>query len=448
MEDQPGARPQRTPLSTEDARILALETGVIRGHVLKVLVLEDTGEPLSVKGLRRQLAERLSVGDRWRDRLVPEPSVASGFAWQPDPDFDVARHVAAVPGEGVLDEAGLRGVIADSMRQPLARDRPLWTVQVVPRLADGRSALLWKVHHSLADGITMMRVGARLLWTGDEPPPSGGPAAPSAAGAAKQLRAGARLVRVVGYRGLFVREFRRVWGRSPLAGEVGPERAAAWTGCDLATLRALGGAVRPHATINDVLLAAVSGSLRGWMLARGRAPRVMKVMVPVSMHAAGGADREGNQDSFLLVRLPLGESDPVARLTAIARATGRRKNRHDARAIYALRDSLSHAPPVLQRRVQHLVQGPREYSLSISNVPGPRAPISVLGRHVEELSSFAEVAPHHGLRVSAVSLEGRLYVGLLADPGLVPDLGELAGGIDAELRLLEERLNRPAAAAR
>jgi hypothetical protein len=162
------------------------------------------------------------------------------------------------------------------------------------------------------------------------------------------------------------------------------------------------------------------------------------------MHQAGDDDRDGNEDSFLLVRLPLAETDPVARLTAIVRETRLRKNRHDARAIYALGSSLSRAPAPVQRRLQHLLQGPHEYSLSISNVPGPRGPISVLGRHVAAVYSFAEVAPHHGLRIAAVSLEGGLYLGLLADPRLVPDLDELTVGIDAELQLLHDRLLRSA----
>jgi hypothetical protein len=166
----------------------------------------------------------------------------------------------------------------------------------------------------------------------------------------------------------------------------------------------------------------------------------MKAQVPVSMHRAGGEDREGNQDSFLLVRLPLKEPDPVARLAAVARATSRRKTRHDAGAIYALRDFLAHAPAATQRRLQHLVQGPHEYSVSVSNVPGPRGPVSVLGRHVEAMYSFAEVAPDHGLRIAAVSLEGGLHLGLLADPHLVPDLDELARGVDVEVRLLRDRL--------
>jgi hypothetical protein len=431
-------------LAEEDARILALETGPIRGHTLKVLVLEQTEDPLSAQDLRQQMGERLSDEGRWRERLVADPGAASGLAWAPDPDFDVARHVDEADTGGAATHDGLRGVIADVMREPLARDRPLWAVQVVPHLADGRSAVLWKVHHCLADGETVMRAGPRLLWTEEQSGMPGTPPARPAPGPAKQLRAGARLARVIGYRGLVAREFDWVWGLSPLAGDVGAERAAAWTGCDLALLRAIGASARPHATVNDLLLAAVSGSLRGWLRAGGRSPRTMKAQVPVSMHQAGDDDRDGNEDSFLLVRLPLAETDPVARLTAIVRETRLRKNRHDARAIYALGSSLSRAPAPVQRRLQHLLQGPHEYSLSISNVPGPRGPISVLGRHVAAVYSFAEVAPHHGLRIAAVSLEGGLYLGLLADPRLVPDLDELTVGIDAELQLLHDRLLRSA----
>jgi diacylglycerol O-acyltransferase len=404
-----------------------------------VLVLEDTGNPISVEGLRQQLAERLSQEERWRERLVPEPSAVSGLAWELDPDFAVARHVEAVGVDGALDDDGLGGVITDAMKEALARDRPLWTMQVVPRLADGRSAVLWKVHHCFADGSTMMRAGPRLLWREEQQAVPGPPPAVPVPRSTKRPARDARLMRVLGYRGLFVREFRRVWGPSPLAGEVGPERAAAWVRCDLAAAREAGAAVRPHATINDVLLAVVAGSLREWLLARGLPPSGMKAQVPVSMHAVGGEERDGNRDSFLQVRLPISEPDPVARLEAIARATRQRKNRYDANAIYALRDSLSRAPTAVQRRIQHLVQGPHEYSLSVSNVPGPRGPISVLGRHVEALYSFAEVAPDHGLRIAAVSLEGGLYLGMLADPRLVPELGALARGIDADLRLLRER---------
>jgi diacylglycerol O-acyltransferase / wax synthase len=431
-----------TGLGIEDARILALESGPIRGHTLKVLVVEATDSELPVAQLRAQMAERLQSQRRWTERLVPAPHLQSKLAWQEDPEFDISRHVDGWPTEGPVENDAFARCLADIMMAPLDRSRPLWRVDVIPKLADGRSALVWKVHHCFADGLSIMRAGPRLLWTEQGRTASGPePSRPPAPGAPAPVTAGARLGRVLGYRGLMIREFRRVWGLSPLAGEVGPDRIAASVQCGLDELHALGKAVGPDVTINDVLLAIVAGALRRWLEARDAPTRSMKVQVPVSMHTERGAgDTAGNRDSFLLVRLPVTETDPVARVRAVARATVLRKARQDARAIYALRESLSLAPAWTQRHLQHVVQGPRESSLNISNIPGPRGPIHVLGRHVEALYSFAEVAPRHGLRIAAVSLEGSLFIGLLADRQLVPDLDGLAAGIPAEVVELRTRL--------
>jgi NRPS condensation-like uncharacterized protein len=424
-----------------DARILALESGPIRGHTLKVLVVEAKDRELSIEELRAQISERLRAEPHWTERLVTAPHAPSKLAWQADPEFDIGRHVDVWPADEPVDDVAFDRCIADIMKAPLDRSGPLWRVDVIPRLADGRSAVVWKVHHCLADGVTMMRTGRRLLWTGHgrhadlEQVRGGAPRAHA------QAAAGARLLRVVGYRGLMIREFRRVWGLTPLAGDVGSERIATCVQCRLDELRALGKAVGPGVTINDVLLAIVAGAVRRWLEARSAPTKAMKVQVPVSMHSEDGAgDPAGNQISFLLVRLPVDESDPVARVRAVARATGLRKNRHDARAIYALSESLSRAPAWVQHRAQHVVHGPREYSLSISNVPGPRGPIKVLDRRVEALYPFAEVAPHHGLRIAAVSLEGWLFIGLLADGHLVPDLDGIAAGIREEIDELRVRL--------
>jgi hypothetical protein len=86
------------------------------------------------------------------------------------------------------------------------------------------------------------------------------------------------------------------------------------------------------------------------------------------------------------------------------------------------------------------VQGPHEYSLNVSNVPGPAGPIHVLGRRVEALYSIAEVAPHHALRVAAVSLAGSMYIGLCADPDIVPDLDGLTANLRWSLDELRQRL--------
>lgn len=431
-----------TPLGMEDARILALESGPIRGHTLKVLVLEANASELPIAQLRAQMAERLQTQRHWTERLVPAPHLQSKLGWQEDTEFDIGRHVNVWPAEGPVESDAFAQCVADIMMLPLDRSRPLWRVDVIPRLGDGRTALVWKVHHCLADGLTMMRAGPRMLWT----EPGLTVSAPErrrspAPGAPARVTARARLGTVLGYRGLMFREFRRVRGLSPLAGEVGPDRIAASTQCRLDELHALGKAVGPDVTVNDVLLAIVAGALRRWLGGRGEATKTMKVQVPVSMHHEGGvSDTAGNRDSFLFVRLPVAESDPVARVRAVARATSLRKNRHDARAIYALRESLSRAPAWFRHHLEHVVQGPHEYSLNISNVPGPRRPIHVLDRHVEALYSFAEVAPSHGLRIAAVSLEGSLFIGLLADRHLVPELDRVAEGVPAEVGELRTRL--------
>lgn len=431
-----------TPLGVEDARIFALESGPIRGHTLKVLVIDDAPDEVPLRALRTEVTQRLGGVRRWRQRLVPAPGTSSGLAWQDDPDFDIDRHVRAAATGRPVDEEEFRRVVADIMVTPLDRTRPLWTLDIVPRLYDGRWALVWKVHHCLADGLTIMRAGSHLLWV-EEPVQPRPPreARVATTGAPAQLAAGVRLARLAGYRGLMLREFRRVRELSPLAGDVGSERAVAFARCTLDELRTLAKAVAPDVTVNDVLLAVIAGAIRGWLQAREVPSTPMKVQVPVSMHPHLGADDpSGNRDSFLFVSLPMSESDPVARVRAVTAATRLRKNRHDARAIYAVRESLAHAPSPIRHALQRIVQGPHEYSLNVSNVPGPTGPIRVLGHVVDALYSVAEVAPHHALRVAAVSLDGSLFIGLCADPHLVPDLEDLTAGIRVSIDELRERL--------
>ncbi len=411
-----------TPVSAEDARILAAESGPIRGHTLKLIVIDDAPGEAAVEALRAEIAPRLQGARRWRQRVVAAPATSTGFAWQDDPDFDVARHVRAVRAARPVDEAELRHIVAEIMKAPLDRARPLWTMDVVPRLADGRWAIVWKVHHGLADGVTVMRAGSRLLWTEPPSPPREARAPRPATHAASALWR----------RGLVLREFRRirVWQLSPLAADVGPERVVGFARCSLDELRALGKAVAPEVTINDVLLSVIAGALRRWLQSQHVRRARMKVQVPVSMHPHFADDDPfGNRDSFFFLWLPLDEADPIARVRAVSAQTGRRKNRQDAQAIYALRDFLGRAPARVRDALRRTMQGPHEYSVNVSNVPGPAGPLHVLGRRVDELYSIAEIAPHHALRVAAVSLGGSLNIGLCADPNVVPDIDALTTGI-------------------
>jgi hypothetical protein len=219
-------------------------------------------------------------------------------------------------------------------------------------------------------------------------------------------------------------------GRSPFDRPIGSARALAFVIAPLAELKAIGHA-RPHrSTVNDVLLAIVAGGVRRWLLSgRARLPR-LRAQIPVSLHHRDESDDTiGNRDSFLNVDLWVGDADPLDRLDRISAETSRRKRLGDAEELFDLFHALGRFPHVA-RAANRLAGDPREFSVSISNVPGPSGPVRVGGRHVERLYSAAEPAARHALRISAVSCAGTVGIGLCTDPAALPGVADLADAIE------------------
>ncbi len=217
---------------------------------------------------------------------------------------------------------------------------------------------------------------------------------------------------------------------------IGGNREVAFTACELDDLKRIEHAAGGGVTVNDVVLAVVAGAIRRWLGTHHEPTQAMRVQIPVSMHHRGeDPDELGNRDSFLFCDLPVAEPDPGKRLAAINAETRSRKQHHDPDELYSFFHSLSHIRP-LYRVASELASGPREFALSVSNVPGPREPVAVLGGRVAELYSVAEPADRHALRASAVSLAGRMGFGFCTDPGAVPGVAELAEGLDASLEEL------------
>ncbi|MGI9007489.1 MAG: WS/DGAT domain-containing protein [Streptosporangiaceae bacterium] len=191
--------------------------------------------------------------------------------------------------------------------------------------------------------------------------------------------------------------------------------------------------------MNDAVLTVVAGGLRRWLEAQHGHLGTVRVKVPVSLHGTGpesaGGSEPGNRDSFFCLDLPLGTADPVGRLAAIRRATRIRKQDHDAQHLDALMQHLARTPR-LARFAEHVLDHPRSFALNVSNVPGPRRPIRVLGAPVSGLYSLAEIREQHALRVAVVSLAGTLHFGFVADPTLLPDVDRLAADVQAEAAAL------------
>jgi hypothetical protein len=154
----------------------------------------------------------------------------------------------------------------------------------------------------------------------------------------------------------------------------------------------------------------------------------------VSLHHEG--DDASNRDSFFAVALPLNEPDPIARLAAVREATAVRKADHDAEEMDAVLRDLARVSPQLERFCSRVSRSPRRFAVNVSNVPGPREEVSVLGCPVEALHAIAEIGERHALRVAVVSLADTLYFGFCADPGIVDDLDAMVVGVEEDAAAL------------
>jgi diacylglycerol O-acyltransferase len=436
-------------LSPEDARILGLETGPIAGHTLKALFIEQPpGGPPTLDAVRHHVASRIERVPRCQQRVVSDDA---GPVWGRDPSFSIERHVRALAPGGPVDRDRLLELVAQVMCERLDRSHPLWSFYLLPALGDGTWAVIWKLHHCMADGLTSVRWAAQLLWDAEPASSSPGGAAPSANAVHRQAPPGSPATPSAGgWRAAgravarssttLTREFLPLTRSSPMSGPIGRQRQVAFARCRLDDLRRVGGAFGTGVTINDVLLAVVAGGLRRWLRSLHGPVAATRVKIPVSMHPQGSEpDPLGNRDSFLFVDLPLSEPDAVTQLLAIHRETRDRKNHHDATTLYAIFDGLGHRCPPLYRYASKLALSPRVFSLNVSNVPGPQTPVSVMGGRVRELYSLAEVAQRHALRISAISLSGGMFIGLCADPKVVKDLDTLRAGISQSIDELVRR---------
>jgi diacylglycerol O-acyltransferase / wax synthase len=429
-------------LSREDLSILALENETVAGHACKVIVLPGQ---VDTARLRSSIAGRLHRAPELSLRLR---EIDGTPWWVPAPQMDLADHVVAADGAAARDPAGFRATVAGIFTQHLDRSRPLWRIDVLPGLAGGGSALIWRVHHALADGMTVMRMARAVLWDDEPaaPPPAArstgntngtggtpGPGRPGpvpASSAAHQPLAGLWTA---------VREVPQPWLHSPFDGHIDMRRSVAFTSAGLDGLHRVAAATG-GATVNDAVLTVVAGGLRRWLEAHHGHLGAVRVKVPVSLHGpplAPGDDstQPGNRDSFFCLDLPLGSADPVDRLAGICQATRARKQGHDAQHLDAMMRQLARTPR-LSRFVARILAHPRSFALNVSNVPGPRQPVHVLGVPVTGMYPLAEIREHHALRVAVVSLAGTLNWGLVADPTLLADVDRLADDMHAEATAL------------
>jgi diacylglycerol O-acyltransferase / wax synthase len=429
------------------------------------------------------IADRLPAVPRYRQKLLTIPLRLGRPVWADDPDFDLGYHVRRV----TLPEPGeyrqLANQMADVMSQRLDRDHPLWEYWVVDGLARDRWALISKVHHCMIDGIggadlyrVIMEAPSAAASPAANPvaanpvaanPVAGNPPAetlpaarppaigqPSAISLAAQaagdmlqlpLRSARALSAVVANPVGAIRQaagaaraVARFSGSlrparpSSLSGSIGWQRRYAWTRASLEDIKTIkrefGG------TVNDVLLAAISGGFRTLLLYRGEQPEPHEVpsLVPVSVRAPGDHGGFGNEVSATITDLPVHIADPVERLAAVRAEQDSLKESHEALIGQALvtfgRYSAYPLTSWLVRKGFALPQ--REIVTVTTNVPGPREPLYWMGRRLEEIIPYVPIASTVRIGISIFSYDGELAFGITADHDANPDLEVLARGIE------------------
>ena len=463
-------------LSAIDASFLHQEGPNSHMHVGAVTIFE--GPPPPYEEFLDSIRARLHLVPRYRQKLTFPRFETGRPLWVDDPSFNLEYHVrqTALPRPGA--ESQLMELGARIVSQQLDRSKPLWELWVIegvePATPGGahRFALISKTHHALIDGVSGIDLATVLFDLAPVPPEIPHPderwrpePVPSAAevlgsGALGAVRAGiggvTRALGVLTKPAAVLGEVREaaegigeiVWAglnpapETPLNVPIGPHRRFVGVRSELRDFKLVkdtfGG------TVNDVVLAAVSGSLREFLRSRGIRTEglELRALVPVSIRAQHEHGQFGNRIAALRGPLPVYVEDPVARLRAVRAGMDDLKKSKQAIGAEALANAQSFAPPTVLAQASRLNFSTRLFNLIVTNVPGPQFPIYAHGRELQDVFPVAFLPEDHALAIAIMSYNGKVNFGLLGDYDALPDVQVVADGIEqglAELVALAKR---------
>jgi diacylglycerol O-acyltransferase / wax synthase len=438
-------------LSPLDEAFLRIETQSAHMHVGWTLLAD--GEPPAIEDLRAHVGVRLELLPRFRCRAIT--SVMHDPMWVEHDEFDLSYHVTrmSLPKPGT--EPQLRAVAGALLSEPLDRRRPLWRLHLVDGLRDGGFAIIGRAHHALVDGVSAVEVAQLLLdvdpqrretrpvlWEPAPTPPLSSRALATISDRTRLARkAGALALRTIANPsavGEGAAALRRLGSalapitaaapRTALNRGIGPRRSVAFAELSLPAAKAV--ARRRGATVGDVVLATASLALGRALRRAGEQHPWLRTMVPVNTRPKDAGSELGNRISFVFVELPVGERRPRAALDEVARQMGEHKRSGKAGALDGVLRMARFAPLPVRDLIAWLATRPQTFNTVVSNIPGPRQPLYVLGRTLRAAYPAVPLARGHGLSVGILSYRDVLHVGVYADPSVVPDVDEVARDFD------------------
>jgi diacylglycerol O-acyltransferase / wax synthase len=411
---------------------------------------------IGYEALCERVRERLLKYGRFRQRVEQD---LAGASWVEDAQFDICRHVVreSLPrhGRGRAREQ-LQKRLAELAVQPLDHGHPLWQFHLIEHF-EGGSALIIRIHHCIADGIALIAVAMSLADGGQAPPPAARRQAGGAhddwlsealikpltsvalkvleatgGGAAKSLS----LLLDPGKRAAMPKELARVGyqvasdaaslllmpddSKTRLKGQAGPIKRVAW--CEplpLDEVRAVGKALQ--CSINDILLSCVAGAVGAYLRSMGdeTAGQEIRAMIPVNLRPLEQAHKLGNRFGLVPLTLPIGIENPVKRLYEVRQRMNKLKGSTQPLLAFALLAAAGVLVKSGQDALLNLFS--RKTTAVMTNVPGPREKIELLGSTVEQCMFWVPQSGDIGLGISVLSYGGGVQFGVISDASMCPD---------------------------
>lgn len=465
-------------LSAVDAAFLAVEDECAHMHIGSVSIFEPgplarAGGGVDIERIRHLVEVRLHRTPRFRQKLAFVP-LTEAAVWIDDPSFHLDYHLrhTALPRPG--DTRSLQRLASRIMSQHLDRRRPLWEMWIVEGLEEGRFALVSKIHHAMADGISGVDLASAIV--GKDPGFRPGPApawVPRPAPGSRDLlegelrhwastafglirgnrdEASPRRLRTdepktrdesfadrVRKAATAIAEAVAAPPPTPLNVDIGPNRRFTWmrVGFDvLNDIREASGG-----TLNDVVLACVAGTVRAFLLRRGCRLQGLdfRVMVPVSIRSSDERGQLGNRVSQLAIHLPLESEEPLERLRLVCERTREAKDSGQAdggRMLTGLSELLL---PGLAGALERMAVRRAFGNMIVTNVPAAPFTAYLLGARLLESYPLVPLSPRQALNIAVLSYDGQLHWGINADFDAIPDVAEFATLLSEEIETLHKQ---------
>jgi WS/DGAT/MGAT family acyltransferase len=450
-----------TPLTPIDTAWLHMEDPTNLMMVTGIYVFDEPIDAARLKDtLRVRMVERFP---RLRHRVRQSGASAQ---WVKDPTFDLDAHFHRIALPGPCDGRALRDTVSDLMSTPLDFTKPLWQMHLIENYCGG-SVVLLRLHHCIGDGIALVHVLLSSTDTAaDAPWPKTLPRSPHEKHVANRItslvegaqrlvestrktadRLAAQTVESLLHpshvlevaqtafeaAGVLARMLvRPADPKTVLKGPLGVAKRAAWSRrIPVTDVKAI--SRRTGGTINDVLLTAVTGALRRYLLFRGDKPdgKDINAMVPVNLRPISEADELGNRFGLIYLALPIGEADPAERLRLVKKRMDAIKKTPEPFVAFQILNALGLAPAEVADLVVNMF-GVKSTAV-MTNVVGPRQPVWFAGRRITDMMFWVPQSGRMGLGVSLFSYDGHVVVGVATDAGLVPDPERIAAFFEEEL---------------